>query len=172
MKPVGTSCIRELYSWVKLGWNCLREVTEGLISFGNQAKMAAPRPNWQKLIYVSDHTRIWTKCNMGIHMLENCRGKCASSGPPPNDIKDRSPPSTSSWWWMKTYVSISHQRLTHVTSRWLGWAACSWIEDCPAMHGMYYRYWTCKEGVSNHRATLQSTLKHLEVLQSIQSWAT
>lgn len=25
MKPAGTSCIRELYICVRLGWNCLRE---------------------------------------------------------------------------------------------------------------------------------------------------
>lgn len=33
-----------------------REDMEGLISLGNQAKRADPRPDWQKLMHVSAHT--------------------------------------------------------------------------------------------------------------------
>lgn len=33
-----------------------REVMEGLISLGKQAKKPAPRPDWQKLTHVNDKT--------------------------------------------------------------------------------------------------------------------
>lgn len=52
--------LRPSKTWLKLpeGGRADREVIERLISLGNQAKKAAPRPDWQKLLHVSDHSGI------------------------------------------------------------------------------------------------------------------
>lgn len=90
--------LSEAYLELPEGGRADREVTEGLISLGNQAKKAAPRPDWPKLIHVCDQSGTRTRHNMWMHMLENCREKCASSGPHPNVIKGISPRSAFNWW--------------------------------------------------------------------------